>query len=242
MIKNEFRFNPGKIVLGLIFNVMGTGLAYLALSFNLGKILPRIDYIDLDKFMFTSIISWLNTMLALGLTANYVFRYFKESRGDFQRLAGTPVVQIYSAFLIRSAVILIFHLIVSSLILAVFSGYLPEFERLLIFWIYALLALIFFIQLGIMIGMGKDQRTQFYWIFLVILPLFLLSGMIIPTHFHDGYLRYFLIILPSTVLIEGGRRILLNQLFNILNPLYLLGLNIFMFIGGLYFFKRKLQK
>lgn len=242
MIKNEFRFNSGKIVLGLIFNIIGTGLMYLVFVYSLNKILPRIDYIDLDKFMFSSIIGWLNAMLAVGLTSNYIFRYFKDSRGDYQRLAGTPISRVYIGFLARSLVVLIIHLIVSSLVLAALARYFPGFEQLLIFWAYALLALIFFIQVGIVIGMGRDQRTQFYWIFLIILPLFLMSGMIIPTHYYEGYLRHILMAFPSTVLIEGGRSILLKQPFNIVNILYLLGLNIFLFIGALYFFKRKLQR
>ncbi|MFA5729460.1 MAG: hypothetical protein WC957_08535, partial [Candidatus Neomarinimicrobiota bacterium] len=65
MIKNEFRFNSGKIVLGIIFNIIGTGLMYLVFVYSLNKILPRIDYINLDKFMFSSIIGWLNAMLAV---------------------------------------------------------------------------------------------------------------------------------------------------------------------------------
>jgi len=47
--------------------------------------------------------------------------------------------------------------------------------------------------------------------------------------------------LPSTVLIEGGRSILTRQPFEFLNILYLIVLNILLFIGGIFFFKRKLQ-
>lgn len=242
MIRSEFRLNYRRIILGLIFNIIGTALLYAAFIPCLGKILPRIDYLELDQFIFPAIIGLLNAMLALGLTSSSIQRHFKNTRGDYQRLAGTGITQIYSGFLVNYGLILLIHLVVSTLTLAAFAGYIPGFGTLLLFWAFVMLSLVFFIQIGILIGLDSDQRDHFYWIFLVILPVFLMSGMIVPSHFHDGITRFILSGLPSTALIEGGRDILMHQPFNILYVFYLLVLNVFVFIGVLYFFKGKMNR
>ncbi len=241
MLKNELRLDFHKILLGLFFNIIGTCLVYFALVTGLGKILPRIDYLEVDKFISSAIIGFTSGLMALGLASSYVTHYFQDSRGDHGRLPGMPISQIYGSFLIRLWIILILHLLVTTLTVLILSGFFPGLGRLLLFWIFAILPLGIFIQLGMLIGLAEDRRNQFYWIFLILVPLFLMSGMIIPTHFHTGFISKLLMALPSTVLIEGGRSILTRQPFEFLNILYLLALNILLFIGGIFFFKRKLQ-
>ncbi|HPC35443.1 MAG TPA: ABC transporter permease [Candidatus Marinimicrobia bacterium] len=242
MLKNELRLDFHKILLGLFFNIIGTGLVYFALVTGLGRILPRIDYLEVDKFLFSSIIGFTSGLLALGLASSYVTRYLQDSRGDYQRLAGMPVSQIYGNFLIRLWLILILHLLITTLTVLVLSGFFPGLGRLLLFWVFAVLPLGIFIQLGMVIGLLEDRRNQFYWIFLILVPLFLMSGMIVPTHLQPGFLGQLIAALPSTAFIEGGRFILLHQPFELLIILYLFVLNILLFIGGVFFFRRKLQK
>jgi hypothetical protein len=52
MLRNELRLNFKRIISGLVFIIIGTALLYLLLVPGLGKILPRIDLIELNMFMF----------------------------------------------------------------------------------------------------------------------------------------------------------------------------------------------
>jgi ABC-type multidrug transport system permease subunit len=242
MVRNEFRLNYRRLILGLLFNVVATVLLYLFFSSGLGKILPRINYYAIDQFVFPTIIGFINAMIALGLPCLAVSRYLEISQGDLQRLPGASASQIYSGFCVNHILIIGLNLVVSTLILAIISGQFPEFGLLILFWLYSILALSVFIQIGFLIGLQADRRNHFYWILLIFTPLLLLSGMIVPTHFYTGPMYYFLSVLPSTALIEGGRMIILKQPFNILYVFGLLLMNIFLFIGVVYIFTRKLYR
>ncbi|MFH1212976.1 MAG: ABC transporter permease [Candidatus Neomarinimicrobiota bacterium] len=242
LIKNEYRWNYKKILIGLFFNIVGTGLLYAAFVPCLGKILPRIDYLELTQYMFPGIIIFLNAMLALGLTSSHTARFFWNGTGDYHRTAGLAIPWLYGSYLVLFGTLLLIHLMISSFTLAILSGFSLQTGALLAFWAYSLLGLILFIQIGILIGLSPDQRNHFYWIILVILPVFLMSGMITPTHYLTGFARLCQSVMPSAILIEGGRSILAHGSLNIFNVFYLLILNIFFFIGVLYLFKRKLQR
>jgi len=242
MLRNELRLNFKRIISGLLFTIIGTVLMYLFLVPGLGKILPRLDLIELNMFMFSSVIAFVTSLTAVGIASSWTNRYFSDTHGDYQRIAGSVISQIYGGALTCLGLITFFYLIISTLILATLIGYIPGFGTLLLFWIYGLPAMLVFLQIGILIGLDNNQRNHFFWMVLVIVPLFLMSGMLIPSHYFNEFGRIVLSALPSTAYVEGGRSILLHQSLAILNVFYLVILNVFLFIGVLYFFKRKLNK
>lgn len=212
---------PGKRTgIAVVINILATLTLYLVFVVGLGELIPRIQLTDVNIWMFPGIIGLFVTFMAFNLALQDTYRMFCES-GLIDQINSSRLLT-YQVYFIKSVIFLIEsfgHLILSSIILWIVSGIHLNIGYLILFWFYYILGLILVSQIGVITGiLSTNIRLQRGLLNSLVIAMLLCSGVIVPSLRYPGIWSQIIQYFPTTVIIEGGRELLI---FHSLNKIYL---------------------
>lgn len=241
ILLSELKPKPVCASIGTLINILASLLLYLVLSIGLGLLLPRIQLIETELWMIPGIIGFITGIIAFNIALQDSFHY-SYNPGLTDQLLSSPLL-CRQVFLIKSLIYLSKssgHLILSSLVLLIVSGLQLNFGWLILFWLYYIIGLISINQFGIMAGIITTNlkiRSEFTIIFVMI--IFLVCGVIVPSHQYSGIVGQVIHWFPVTVLLEGGRDILIYHSIDKINLIYLALLAILVYFSAYFLYKRR---
>ena len=244
LIREELKSTARNTVKIILLNLMGTFFLYVAFIAGLGLLLPRINFTDISQYMFPGVVSFFVAIFSFGLSSFNVHKMINAS-GLMVQLRTTALnpFQIHLgkslSFVLKGLV----NAILSGLFLLVLTGFFVQVEYLVLYFVFITIGIVFVVQLGIIFGtIVKKQTFLIYILLFIVIPLFLLSGMITPSNYYPGIAKQIIYYLPSTAIIEGGRELLLNHSFNNLYIIYIIVLDVITFIVAFFVFRRNLER
>ena len=244
LINNELKPTTKKVLSVLFINLVGVFLFYLVFILGLNTLLPRINFISTSQYMFPGIIAFISGVIAYGLSSVNTWKMLNVSGlMDQIRTSNLSLWQIHLSKSISFVIETIIHMVLSSIFLYIVIGFSLPFAYILFFWVYLIFGVFFIIQIGIIVStLIVNQTTHFLIIIFIVIPLFLLSGMIIPTSYYPEVFSQIIYYIPTTAIIEGGRELFINHSLNLFYFLYLIGLGIVTYFVSYSIFKRKLER
>ncbi len=231
-----------RILTAFLFNLVGCLLLYAAFGVGLASILPHSMTFDFAGTIIPGLIVLVSSMVAFSLSISESWRSIRYSGYlDQLRTARYFEWQIHLAQSLKILIETIFHIVLTSLFLLMLSGLKINLFLLFGFWIYLIIGVIFIIQSGILIGIHIVERQfPFYFIILFLIPLFLMSGVLVPVHQYPTFWARIIYFLPTTAIVEGARQLFSNHHFNVLYFLYMLVLAGSSYLICFHFYRRKL--
>jgi len=244
LINNELKTTTKKVLSGLVINLIGVFLLYLIFIVGLSTLLPRINFIDTSQYMFAGIIAFISGIVAYGLSSVNTWEMLNVSGlMDQIRTSNISPWQIHLSKSIAYVIKTLIYTVLSSIFLYIMIGFSLPFSYILFFWVYLIFGVFFILQIGIIVGtLIFNQRTHILIIIFIVIPLFLLSGMIVPTSYYPKVFSQIIYYIPTTGIIEGGRVLFISHSVDIFYFLYLIGLGIVTYFVSYSFFKRKLVR
>lgn len=244
LIKDELKLSPKKIITELIFVTAGTLILYLAFITGFKKLIPVIGSVETAKFMFASVTTFLPAIATFFLSTFHTWN-FVNRKELFEQIRASNLfywqTHLYKSiyFAIHSTI----YVITSSLLVFILVNFSINFLNILLFWIYYILCSIFVIQLGILIGIFVQDKKYITYIFsFIVLPLFIASGTIVSTEFYPKIIDKIIYYLPTTAIIEGGRKLIIDGSFNIFYLIYIIIIDCVIYFTTMQFFKKKMEK
>jgi len=242
MLKNYWRLQYKQIIITAVLVIVAALILDQGINRMLGTLVPVIQGHDSRVYFFSVIITFLIITSTLGIACGEIG---KHSAGGILTTFRTAGLQVNSLYLnlvlnILSESVLLLVLITVTLMLV--SGVYFSFGILLLFWVNLWLCLALFIQLGLILSVFFRPKFIFLSLLIVIIPLFFISGFFYPVGNLTGVGHWLIALLPTAVSIEGSKSITINNTINGFTLVYVVVLNIFIFIGGTYLFRRKLQR
>ncbi|MBU4444384.1 ABC transporter permease [bacterium] len=212
---------PGKrLGIAVVINILATLLLYLVFVVGLGELIPRIQLTDVDIWMFPGIIGLFATFMAFNLALQDTYRIVCET-GLIDQINSSRLLT-YQVYLIKSVIFLVKsfgHLILSSITLWIVAGIRLNVGYLILFWFYYILGLILISQIGMLTGViSANIRLQRGLLNSLVIAVLFCSGVIVPSLRYPGIWSQIIQYFPTTVIIEGGRELLI---FHSLNKIYL---------------------
>ncbi len=212
---------PGKRTgIAAAINILATLTLYLVFVVGLGELIPRIQLTDIDIWMFPGIIGLFATFMAFNPALQDTYRMVCKT-GLIDQINSSRLLT-YQVYFIKSAILLVEsfgHLILSSVILWIVAGIRLNVGFLILFWFYYIFGLILISQIGMITGiLSANIRLQRGLLNSLIIAVFLCSGVIVPSLRYPGIWSQIIQYFPTTVIIEGGRELLI---FHSLNKIYL---------------------
>jgi len=194
--------------------------------------------------MFPGIIGFISAIIAFDLTLQDSFRTSCEA-SLIDQIHSTPLLP-YQIYMINSLVYLlksIGHLLLSSIVLLIVSNVHVGFVNLVAFWLYFLVGLIFINQFGIIAGIlttNIKMRSELTIIFVSV--IFLVCGVIIPSVQYPGITGQIIHYFPVTMLLEGGRDILVYNTLSNVNMIYIAVFSLLSYFMAYFTFKRWISR
>jgi ABC-type polysaccharide/polyol phosphate export permease len=212
---------PGKRTgVAVVINILATLTLYLVFVLGLGELIPRIQFTNIDIWLFPGIIGLFATFMAFNLALQDTYRMVCET-GLIDQINSSRLLT-YQVYFIRSAIFLVEslgHLILSSITLWIVAGIRLNIGYLILFWFYYILGLILISQIGMITGiLSANIRLQRGLLNSLVIAVLLCSGAIVPSLRYPGIWSQIIQYFPTTVIIEGGRELLI---FHSLNKIYL---------------------
>ncbi|MBU0712624.1 ABC transporter permease [bacterium] len=244
ILLSEIKPNPKRASIAVVINILSTLLLYLVFMVGFGHLLPRILFIDINAWMFPGIVGFVSTIIAFNLSLQDSFHSSREV-GLIDQIHSSPLLT-YQIYLVKSLVYLLKssgHLILSSIVLLIASGVHVGFVNLLAFCLYFFVGLIFVNQFGLIAGIiatNLKVRSEFTIIFVAV--IFLACGVIVPSTQYPGILGQIIHYFPVTILIEGGRDILVFNTLSNINMIYVLSFSILAYFAAFLTFKRWISR
>ena len=244
LICEEFKSTTRNVVTVILLNLLGTFLLYVAFISGLKMLLPRINFVDISHYMVPGIVSFLVATLVFGLSSLDIWRMTNLS-GLIEQLRTTTLTlfQIHLGKSLSYILKGLIHAIISGIFLLILTGFSIQFEYMFFYFIFFTVGIIFIIQLGIIFGVIiKKQTSLIYITVLIVCPLFLLSGLIVPSNYYPEVAKQVICCLPTTAIIEGGRELLLNHSLNYIYIIYIVIFDILTFIVSFFVFRRNMER
>ncbi|MBN2600840.1 MAG: ABC transporter permease [Candidatus Marinimicrobia bacterium] len=244
ILLSEIKPRPKRAGIAVAINILVTLLLYLVLMVGFGQLLPRIHLINLKDWMFPGIIGYIGAIIAFNLTLQDSF-HTSSNVGLIDQIHSSPLLT-YQIFMVKSLVNLLKsfgHLILSSITLLIISGIHIGFINLMLFWMYYIIGFIFINQFGSIAGIIATNlkiRSEFTLIFISI--LFLVCGVIVPSSQYPGILGQVVHYFPITILIEGGRDILVYNILSDINLIYVAVFSLLSYFIAYFTFKRWISR
>ncbi|MBC8491126.1 MAG: ABC transporter permease [Candidatus Marinimicrobia bacterium] len=212
---------PGKRTgIAVVINILATLTLYLVFVVGLGELIPRIQFTDIDIWLFPGIIGLFAIFMAFNLALQDTYRMFCET-GLIDQINSSRLLT-YQIYFIKSAIFLVEsfgHLILSSITLWIVVGIRLNVGYLILFWLYYILGLILISQIGMLTGViSANIRLQRGLLNSLVIAVLLCSGVIVPSLRYPGMWSQIIQYFPTTAIIEGGRELLI---FHSLNKIYL---------------------
>ena len=212
---------PGKRTgVAVVINILATLTLYLVFVVGLGELIPRIQFTNIDIWLFPGIIGLFATFMAFNLALQDTYRMVCET-GLIDQINSSRLLT-YQVYFIRSAIFLVEslgHLILSSITLWIVAGIRLNVGYLILFWFYYILGLILISQIGMITGiLSANIRLQRGLLNSLVIAVLLCSGAVVPSLRYPGIWSQIIQYFPITVIIEGGRELLI---FHSLNKIYL---------------------
>jgi len=244
ILLTEIKPRPVRTTVALLINIFSTLLLYLVFIVGLGHFLPRILFIDLNNWMFPGIVGYISAVIAFNLTFQDAFHFSCET-GLIDQINSSPLLtwQIYLlkslVYLLRSAG----HLLLSSIVLLIVGGIQFDLLNLLAFWLYSVAGLLFINQFGMITGLiATNLKMRSEFAIILISVIFMVCGVIIPSAQYPGNIGQIIHYFPVTILIEGGRDIMVYNFLSDVNLTYVLLLAIFSYFVAFLTFKRWISR
>lgn len=216
----ELKPNLRRTGIAVIINILATLTLYLVFVVGLRELIPRIQLTDTDIWLFPGIIGLFATFMAFNLALQDTYRMVCET-GLIDQINSSRLLT-YQVYFIRSAIFLVEsfgHLILSSIILWIIAGIRLNVGYLILFWFYYILGLIFISQIGMLTGIiSANIKLQRGLLNSLVIAVLLCSGAIVPSLRYPGIWSQIIQYFPTTVIIEGGRELLI---FHSLDKIYL---------------------
>ncbi|MDO9549161.1 MAG: ABC transporter permease [Candidatus Marinimicrobia bacterium] len=244
ILLSEIKPKPKRASIAVVINILSTLLLYLVFMVGLGQLLPRILFIDLNDWMFPGIVGFISAIIAFNLALQDSFHTSRET-GLIDQIHSSPLLT-YQIYMLKSLVYLLKsfgHLFLSSIVLIIVSGVHVGFFNLLAFWLYFLVGLLFINQFGLIVGIVATNfkvRSEFIIIFVSV--IFMACGVIMPSVQYPGILGQIIHYCPVTILIEGGRDILVYNTLGKFYMIYLLLFSILSYFAAFLTFKQWISR
>lgn len=224
MILNFIKNNRHNLIQITIYNIILTislySLLYVLISPSLSAQLEISEI-----YWFNSIMIMVSMSITFILSSAIIHTEYRINKSiDFQKMISGSHKKIYLKNVTGITISIFFQILISLIFLLILVN--PDLNYLVLplYIIYLLLAVVFFINLGLITGFFTRKTTiSIPGIVLMILILFLISGTILP------FYRYVIIkYIPTSIIIFGGLKLLEANFTSLLIPMaYLIGLNIF---------------
>jgi len=242
IIKEEL--SPGKIIANVLTNAMLSFLLYLVIYLAYTTSFINHQTMSGELFVLPNIIAFSTLLYTFLLSLsewdkvvnNKSYIYSLKSAGIFE-------FSIYFGK-IKS---LILHswiaFITSSVVIIPLSGASIRFSYFCYFMLFLLLSAIMIILATgfIKLLIRSNNFAQLHVIFLFIL-LFLLSGLFIPHYLYSGPIYTILKYLPFGIILDGCRKLLINNEFILIELLYVSILTISLAVTNYILYKKELEK
>jgi len=244
ILLSELKPKPKQVSIAVVINLLSTLILFLVFIVGLGQLLPRIQFINLNDWMFPGIVGFISAIIAFNLPLQDSFQISREA-GLIDQIHSSPLLT-YQIYLLKTLVYLIKsfgHLFLSSIVLLIASGIHVDFLDLLAFWLYFLVGLLFINQFGLLAGIIATNikvRSEFTIIFISV--IFLACGVIIPSAQYPGIFGQIIHYFPITILIEGGRDILVYNCLSNVNLIYVLLLSVISYFAAFLTFKHWISR
>jgi len=244
LINNELKPTTKNVLSGLVINLIGVFLLYLIFIVGLSTLLPRINFINTSQYMFPGIIAFISGIVAYGLSSVNTWKMLNVSGlMDQIRTSNISPWQIHLSKSITYIIKTLIHTVLSSIFLYIIIGFSVSFSWIIFFLVYLIFGVFFILQIGIIVGtLIVNPRTHFLIVLFIVVPVFLLSGMIVPTNYFPEILSQIICYFPTSAVVEGGRELLINHSLNLFYFLFLIGLGIVTYFVSYFIFKRKLVR
>lgn len=227
----------------VIINILTTLLLYLILIVGLGGLLPRIQFMAIQHWMFPGVVGFFAVIFAYNLPLHEAYS-MTNNTGLIDQVHSSPLLTGH-VYLIKSFIYLLKstgHLLLSSAILLVISKPALNPGNLFLFWLYIIFGLIALNQLGIITGIiSANVKVRGGMIILFFITLVLVSGVLVPSVQYPGIWKLIIGYFPLTALIEGGRELLLFGTLNNISGLIVLFTNILTIVIAYFVFKRRIS-
>jgi len=219
-------------------------LSYVVLGRGLLHWIPKINYTSAMVFWYPGIVSFWGIMFAWGIAGERTYQAVHATKTISQiRISPLSTITIYFGEVLAYELEALAHVLLSSLLLLILIGGQLNFLFLLQYWIYMGLVIFVFVQLGIIAGIKLPRRESFFMLSMALLaPLLLLTGVLFPTHIFAGVWDNIFYYFPLTVMVEGGRQLLVYHSYNFIYLIYIIILDGLVTLLGYYLFKKTLHK
>ncbi len=244
IVLSEIRPYPKQVTIAVMINILSTLLLYLVFMLGLGQLLPRILFINLNDWMFPGIVGFISVIIAFNLTLQDSFHTSREG-SIIDQIHSSPLLT-YQIYMIKSLVYLLKsfgHLFLSSIVLLIVSHVHVGFVNLFVFWLYFLVGLIFINQFGMIAGiLATNIKIRSEFTIILVSVIFLACGAIIPSVQYSGILGQIIHYFPVSILIEGGRDILVYNTLSDVNMIYIVVFSLLSYFAAFLTFKRWISR